>query len=430
MDINFSIQNHLSKDKPFFLEFRQLKEYYNFRIKFKADKNDKSKHGILFQQGYYLIDKNWLNEWKQIIGYQKFHDIRLNREINENDYSAFLGCLPPNIRELKIGHLDNANIYGKDGNINPFAEFVIINKECQKVFEESSLNKNVEKSCPLMFTNGKIILCINKFTRVICYRDEQTKKDIEIIIIFKNDLNIDNIFEDIKKSKIKEWLENRNFYSYGPDELNIEEKHCQIKLINKNLKLINARNFNQHNHINNNFDNKNNMSNKDIVNLNKIIQNQANEIDKLKEENEKLKKDLIRSNKIISDMQNNQINNNNKELKNLRDEINKLQNQLILKEKELKDVKNKFQNNTKKEAKVYYSDIMVINFSSVEVNYGIKCLPTDTFAEVEEKLYQKYDDLRNTNNMFTANAQSVLRVKTISENNIKDGDIIQLTRLV
>ena len=285
MDIN-SIQNHLSKDKPFFLEFRQLKEYYNFRIKFKADKNDKSKHGILFQQGYYLIDKNWLNEWKQIIGYQKFHDIRLNREINENDYNTFLGCLPPNIRELKIGHLDNSNIYGKDGNINPFAEFVIINKECKKVFEESSLNKNVEKSCPLMFTNGTIILYINKFTRVICYRDEQTKKDIEIIIIFKNDLNIDNIFEDIKKSKIKEWLENRNFYSYGPDELNIEEKQCQIKLINKNLKLINARNFNQHNHINNNFDNKNNMSNKDIVNLNKIIQNQANEIDKLKEENE------------------------------------------------------------------------------------------------------------------------------------------------
>ena len=281
-----------------------------------------------------------------------------------------------------------------------------------------------------MFTNDKIILYINKFTRVICYRDEQTKKDIEIIIIFKNDLNIDNIFEDIKKSKIKEWLENRNFYSYGPDELNIEEKQCQIKLINKNLKLINARNFNQHNHINNNFDNKNNMSNKDIVNLNKIIQNQANEIDKLKEENEKLKKDLIRSNKIISDMQNNQINNSNKELKNLRDEINKLQNQLILKEKELKDFRNKFQNNTKKEAKVYYSDIMVINFSSVEVNYGIKCLPTDIFAEVEEKLYQKYDNLRNTNNMFTANAQPVLRFKTISENNIKDGDIIQLTRLV
>ena len=129
-------------------------------------------------------------------------------------------------------------------------------------------------------------------------------------------------------------------------------------------------------------------------------------------------------------MQNNQINNSNKELKNLRDEINKLQNQLILKEKELKDFKNKFQNNTKKEAKVYYSDIMVINFSSVEVNYGIKCLPTDIFAEVEEKLYQKYDNLRNTNNMFTANAQPVLRFKTLSENNIKDGDILQLTRLI
>ena len=29
------------KEKPFYLEFKQLKEYYNFRRKFKADKKRK-----------------------------------------------------------------------------------------------------------------------------------------------------------------------------------------------------------------------------------------------------------------------------------------------------------------------------------------------------------------------------------------------------
>ena len=187
----------------------------------------------------------------------------------------------------------------------------------------------------------------------------------------------------------------------------------------------NMNNFNNNNFMN--MNNMNNMQNEGNINLNKIIQNQANEINKLKEENEKLKADLNRANKIISDMQNNQLNNN--ELNNLRDEIKKLQHQLTTKENEIKDFKNKFQNNIKNNTKVYWGDIMVINFSSAEINCGIKCLPTDIFAEVEEKLYQRCDVLRNTNNMFIANAKPVLRFKKIYENNIKDGDVLQLHKI-
>ena len=40
-----------------------------------------------------------------------------------------------------------------------------------------------------------------------------------------------------------------------------------------------------------------------------------------------------------------------------------------------------------------------------------------------------YDDLRNTNNMFTVNAKPVLRFKKLCENNIKDGDVVQLIKL-
>ena len=243
-------QMPISKEKPFYLEFKQLKAYYNFQRKFKADKKDKSKQGKTFQKEYFLIDKNWLNEWKQVVGYQKFYNIKLNRDLKEDDtdYNLFKSCLPQNINELKIAPLDNSNVYNQKGDINPFAEFVIINKECLKLFGESRQNlkvKVLEKACPLIFLDDKIILFINKYTRLICYRDEKTKKDMEIIIIFKTESNIDKILEDIKKSKIKDWLEKRKFFSDGPDELEIEEKKCKIQLINKNLKLIMLKHFNR-----------------------------------------------------------------------------------------------------------------------------------------------------------------------------------------
>ena len=152
-------------------------------------------------------------------------------------------------------------------------------------------------------------------------------------------------------------------------------------------------------------------------------------LDKYRIENDKLKADLLKANKIISGIQNNQ--NSNNELKNLRDEYNKLKYELTLKENEIKDLKDKIQNNSIEDMKVNYKDIMVINFISMDstVQCGIKCLPTDIFAEVEEKLYQRFDNLRNTNNMFMANAKPVLRFKKISENNIKDGDVLQLHKL-
>ena len=194
-------------------------------------------------------------------------------------------------------------------------------------------------------------------------------------------------------------------------------------------------------------------NNKSKESLDKISQNSTNEINKLKEdlekykkenaqlklnldkyqkETEKLKSDLIKANKIISGIQNNQNNQiDNNELKNLRDENIKLKYELTLKENEIKDLKDRIQKNSKEEKKFGFDDIIVVNFVSMDstVQCGIKCLPTDTFAEVEEKLYKRYDNLRDTNNMFTANAKPVLRFKKIFENNIKDGDILQLFKL-
>ena len=154
------------------------------------------------------------------------------------------------------------------------------------------------------------------------------------------------------------------------------------------------------------------------------------ELEKYEKENEKLNEELVKANKIITNLSINQVDIN--ELKKLRDENNNLKIQINLKDKEIQELKEKYKNNKNiKDEKVNYKDIMVINFISQDstVHYGIKCLPNDIFAEVEEKLYKKFDNLRETNNTFMANARPVLRFKKIKDNNIHDGDIIQLFKL-
>jgi hypothetical protein len=153
------------------------------------------------------------------------------------------------------------------------------------------------------------------------------------------------------------------------------------------------------------------------------------ELQNYKIENNKLKNDLVKANKIIDNLQKNQ--NDNSNIKSLHDEIKNLKNQLYLKENEINQIKLKIKNNNKKEDYFKLDDIMVINFTSTDssINHGIKCVVTDTFAEVEEKLYQIYDDFRNTNNMFTIKGRTILRFKSLKENNIRDGDMVLLLKI-
>ena len=144
-------------------------------------------------------------------------------------------------------------------------------------------------------------------------------------------------------------------------------------------------------------------------------QNLINEINQLKielenykNENKKLKNDLVRAQKIIENLQKTQ--NENSNIRVIQNENKSLKNQLYLKENEINQLKLKI----KKENYFKLDDIMVINFTSTDssINYGIKCVVTDTFAEVEEKLYKIDDEFRNTNNMFTIKGRTILRFKT------------------
>ena len=66
---------------------------------------------------------------------------------------------------------------------------------------------------------------------------------------------------------------------------------------------------------------------------------------------------------------------------------------------------------------------MTVNFISMDqkIHFAVPCIDTNTFAEVEEKLYKQFPEYRETNNSFIANGEPVLRFKTISQNKIGNG---------
>ena len=229
-------------DQTKLLDFRQLKEYYNFRRKFKADKKDETKQGKYIQNEYYLIEKNWLNRWKEKVRYNEFSALNISRDANDNDYNTFKKIIFNNKKDVYLYPLDNSNIYLGSGEINPFAEFVIINKACQTIFalsKQNNLADNKERSIPIKYSKDKIILYFGNNSLYICFRNESTKTDEEIIVIFEGEKNKQEIMMDIEKGDIKDWLKRVGFDIETREELNITEKECKIKIINKALKIKN-----------------------------------------------------------------------------------------------------------------------------------------------------------------------------------------------
>ena len=170
----------------------------------------------------------------------------------------------------------------------------------------------------------------------------------------------------------------------------------------------------------NNFNNNNNMN---INNQN--ISNQNSKDNEIKE----LKNQLIKANKII-EKQKLTINELQNKLNSYNTNINNYQNIINQKDLELNNLRmqinnmNNMNNNIQSnKVTIDLNDIMTVNFISMDqnVHFAVSCLKTNTFAEVEEKLYKQYPQYRETNNSFLAHGSQVLRFKTIAENKIGNG---------
>ena len=116
----------LTKKLP--LSFRQLKEYINSQRHFNLERNDISMQNKTFNNKYYLIDKNWLEKWKESINFKKFYEHVQNRFVTDEDYKLFIQCVPGG-DNLKF-FLNNSDVYYSNGNIKYESKFIIVNKKC------------------------------------------------------------------------------------------------------------------------------------------------------------------------------------------------------------------------------------------------------------------------------------------------------------
>ena len=62
-----------------------------------------------------------------------------------------------------------------------------------------------------------------------------------------------------------------------------------------------------------------------------------------------------------------------------------------------------------------------LNIISADIKYSVLCSQYDTFAQAEEKLYQKFSEYRDSDNFFLYNGNKIKRFKTIKENKIESG---------
>ena len=154
----------------------------------------------------------------------------------------------------------------------------------------------------------------------------------------------------------------------------------------------------------------------------------TNELNSLRNENQKLKTDIENLKKALENMnQLNQINQSNIQKNQINiNEINKLKQEIELKEKEIKELKMKSKEKEKKYGK---DEIIILKFLSMNsaINYhAVICTKDDIFAQVEEEVYQTYGDFRNTNNTCLAGGNTILKFKTIGENHLKNGDVVTI----
>ena len=173
-------------------------------------------------------------------------------------------------------------------------------------------------------------------------------------------------------------------------------------------------NLNGNSNINMNFmnNNNNNFFNGSVNMNNNYISYLENELQKSKK--------VIEDQKVIINNLQNQINNEKNINFNNMNLIQSLQNLIKEKEQELTKLINQFQNNNLNKSRYGRDEMMCVNFISLDqkIQYAIPCTGDDIFAEIEEKLYKKFPQYRETNNYFLSNGKQILRFKTISQNNI------------
>ena len=241
---------------------------------------------------------------------------------------------------------------------------------------------------------------------------------------FNNMNQFNNMNNNLQMNNI-----NNNFMMNNNDgNMNVQFQNNIKKdnIINNNMISSNMMNNNM---MNNNIAN-NNMMNNNIINNNIANNNMMNNNIINNQNTNNIDNNINNQNHNFNNFNSNNSNNN---YKILEEENLKLKAELLNAKEEIRQLKLRLENGdfANRTKMVDFNKITCVTFISTDqkIICGLKCLVTDTFAEVEEKLYKIYPEYRETNNIFQVNGRQVLRFKTIEENNIHEGQGVQLIKI-
>ena len=317
-------------------------------------------------------------------------------------------------------------------NFNLDMNSIIVNKEKNISY---SLSRFIDaKTYSFYKINETNIKYCQKFNNQMKFDNPEelkNKKPIVLFYILINDvptnMNNQNIIQDFPNPvKNPQLIINpQNFNNQMMNNINPQMMNQQyVQNINQQgqqgLFIQNNNNF-QGNNFNNNF--QNNMDNNFQNINNNMMQNNIN--------NQMPMNMNINMNQLLNMFNNLGMNNinNNMIMPNQMNFMNNMNNNFGMNNINMNMMNNMNIQNAPQ--LVDFKQIMVIQFisSDQKINRGIKCLPSDLFFKVEMELYKIYPEYRETNNNFVANGNIVIKTKTIAENNIKDGQVVELIKL-
>ena len=409
----------------------------------------------------------------------------------ENKKGKFCNFCGGNITEVIIekkflDYPKNLIVIIEPSQVNFFklgANYCITNKINMKYFLYEFIEVNTNSLYELKYQNDNITC--NKIEKNKISNSEKIDNKRAIVLFYKlikKDVN-NNIPNNMKNISNQNNFQNMNLFNnqqqfgqnLNPLNINPQNNFQNINQQNANQFNANMQNMNQpmNNQPNQNqqYKNQQNGTSQNVSHTNiakpainqgmmqqPTVNQQITNIDKNKKinpqqniqnsqinfNNQNIAMNMNLQNNMDNNFQNNMnqnmnFNNNMNNNQNLYDRINYLTNEIFtlkntiqLKDNEIKELKlriNNLVNNTTQ--LVDFNKIKVVQFISMDhtIICGIKCLLTDTFAEVEEKLYKIYPEYRETNNVFQVDGRNILRFKTIAENNIQEGHGVQIIRI-
>ena len=382
--------------------------------------------------GECLIKRNIINEDSNFFRYITLYNGLEEKEGNYTDF--FLFIKDEKKRESAVNYILEYNLWNYFQKINydykdEYKKIIENGKEIGYIVRVSDLSI-IESYISRKKQKEKKE--INSSKNVIQISNENKKHNFDINPQNNAKINL-NKSQNPNEEIIQNNMNNNN---------NINLNNFQVNIRNNNLNNSqnNNMNINLNNNINNNmnFNMNNNMNIPFNINNNNMNNNLQNVMNMMNNMNMNMNFNNMNNN--INNMQNNMLNMNNmNNNQNLYERINYLTNENLflkntiqLKDNEIQELKLKIDNLINNSTQlVDFKKIRVVQFISMDhtIICGIKCLLTDTFAEVEEKLYKIYPQYRETNNAFQVDGRNILRFKTIAENNIQEGHGVQIIRI-